>query len=86
MKIFFYKTLFIAFVFFVVFKLTVGTMVKEIENIFYDNFSKENIEKVKQNLRDQLIIATEKERFIKKEDAELINKFLEKINQDLKNQ
>ena len=54
MKIFFYKTLFVAFVFFVVFKLTVGTMVKEIENIFYDNFSKENIEKVKQNLIDKL--------------------------------
>ena len=49
----------------------------------YDNFSKEKIEKLKENLREQIIIAVEKDDFIKDEDAELINAFISKIKQDL---
>ena len=86
MKIFFYKTLLVAFVFFIVFKLTIGSLVKEVENKIYENFSKENIERVKDNLRKQIIIATEKERYIKKSDADLINALINKVKEDLKSQ
>lgn len=83
MKIFFYKTLLVAFAVFIVFKLTVGSLIKEAENLVFDNFSKEKIEKIKKNLREQIIIAVEKDDFIKEEDAELINAFISKIKKDL---
>jgi len=86
MKIFFYKTLLVAFAFFIVFKLTIGSLIKEVENKIYENFSKENIERVKDNLRKQIIIATEKERYIKKSDADLINALINKVKEDLKSQ
>tara|TARA_X000000368_G_scaffold398113_1_gene367868 strand:+ start:258 stop:515 length:258 start_codon:yes stop_codon:yes gene_type:complete len=85
MKIFFYKTLLVAFVFFIVFKLTVGSLVNNLENRVYNSISKENIERVKENLRKQMYIAIEKDNFIKKEDAELINTFINKIKKDLNN-
>ena len=86
MKIFFYKTLLVAFTFFLVFKLTIGSLLKEVENTIYENFSKENIERIKDSLRDQIIIATEKERYIEKADAYLINALIDKIKKDLKSQ
>jgi len=85
MKIFFYKTLLIAFTFFIVFKLTIGSLIKEVENTIYDNFSKENIERVKKNIREQIIVAVEKDNFIKKDDADLINAFINKVKKDLDN-
>ena len=85
MKIFFYKTLLVAFAFFVVFKLTVGSLINSLENRVYNNISKENIEKIKENLRKQMYIAIEKDNFIKKKDADLINAFINKIKEDLNN-
>ena len=86
MKIFFYKTLLVAFVFFITFKLTIGSLLNELENKFHDSFSKENIEKIKDDLRGQLNTAIKKDKFINKEDSELINAFIDKIKKDLKNQ
>jgi len=86
MKIFFYKTLLVAFVFFITFKLTIGSLLNELENKFHDSFSKENIEKIKDDLRGQLNTAVKKDKFINKEDSELINAFIDKIKKDLKNQ
>ena len=86
MKIFFYKTLLVAFVFFITFKLTIGSLLNELENKFHDSFSKENIEKIKDDLRGQLNNAIKKDKFINKEDSELINAFIDKIKKDLKNQ
>tara|TARA_B100002051_G_scaffold258444_1_gene276826 strand:+ start:486 stop:749 length:264 start_codon:yes stop_codon:yes gene_type:complete len=86
MKIFFYKTLLVAFVFFITFKLTIGSLLNELENKFHNSFSKENIEKIKDDLRGQLNTAVKKDKFINKEDSELINAFIDKIKKDLKNQ
>tara|TARA_Y100000591_G_C21509741_1_gene534051 strand:+ start:209 stop:472 length:264 start_codon:yes stop_codon:yes gene_type:complete len=83
MKIFFYKTIFVAFVFFITFKLTVGSLVNELENKFHNIISKENIERLKDDLRKQIKTANEKDRFINKEDSELINAFINKIKKDL---
>ena len=66
MKIFFYKTLLVAFVFFITFKLTIGSLLNELENKFHDSFSKENIEKIKDDLRGQLNTAIKKDKFINK--------------------
>ena len=85
MKIFFYKTLLVAFVFFITFKLTIGSLINELENKLQRSVSKENIEKIKDDLRNQLYTAIEKDEFINKEDAELINAFINKVKKDLKN-
>ena len=86
MKIFFYKTLFIAFSFFIVFKLTIGSLIKEVENKIYESISKENIELIKKDIREQIVIAVKKDNFINKDDADLVNAFIDKIKQDLNKQ
>ena len=84
MKIFFYKTLLVALVFFITFKLTIGSIVNEIEHKITQTISKENAEKIKQDLREGMNRAIKKENFISKQDANLINSFIDKIIEDLK--
>ena len=59
-------------------------MINEVENKFQRGISKENIEKIKDDLRNQLYTAIKKDEFINKEDAELINAFIDKIKKILK--
>tara|TARA_S200000501_G_scaffold196771_1_gene185196 strand:- start:118 stop:381 length:264 start_codon:yes stop_codon:yes gene_type:complete len=86
MKIFFYKTLLAALVFFIVFQITFGSLVNKVENEIYEIKSKENIQMIKDKIKNQMEIAINKDEFINKEDAELINRFINKIQKDLKNQ
>ena len=86
MKIFFYKALLVGFIFFVVFKLTIGSMISTFERKIYDLSSKENIEMVKEKIREEIKVAIEKDEFISKEDANLINNFFNKIRSDLNKQ
>ena len=57
---------------------------KKIANILNDTFSKDKIESVKNKLRSEAKVAINKDVYINSEDAELINKFLNKIKSDLK--
>ena len=41
---------------------------------------------IKDKIKNQMEIAINKDEFINKEDAELINRFINKIQKDLKNQ
>ena len=86
MKIFFYKTLLVALIFFIVFQITFSSLINKVENKIYEIKSKENIEMIKEKIKNQMEIAINKDEFINKEDAELINKFINKIQKDLKNQ
>jgi len=86
MKIFFYKTIFIAFIFFVTFKITFGSTVKYIENKIYNMSQRKNVEYIKQKIREEIQIAITKKEYIKKKDADLINQFLNKIKKDLDKQ
>ena len=86
MKIFFYKTLLIAFIFFIVFKITIGSVISNFESKIYNLSSKENIEMVKEKIREEIKVAINKEKFINEEDADLINAFLKKVQTDLNNQ
>lgn len=83
MKIFFYKTLFASLVFVVVYKITVGSLINEIENKFINYFSKENVEFLKLKVKKEIIDSLDKERIISQEDKVLINKFINKIKKDL---
>ena len=83
MKIFFYKTLFASLIFVVVYKITIGSLINEIENKFINYFSKENVEFLKLKVKKEIIDSLDKERIISQEDKVLINKFISKIKKDL---
>ena len=72
MKLFFYKTIFVAFVFFITFKITIGSTFKYVENKIYSLSSKENLEYIKQKIKDEMKVAVSKEEYIKKDDAILM--------------
>ena len=83
MKIFFYKTLFASLIFVVVYKITFGSLINEIENKFINYFSKENVEFLKLKVKKEIIDSLDEERIISQEDKVLINKFINKIKKDL---
>jgi|TARA_B100001964_G_scaffold187273_1_gene208175 hypothetical protein len=85
MKIFIYKSIIIFFLFILGFYLTFGYVKRELLNEIDQLTSKENIEYLKKNLKDQMKIAINKEKFINDEDSKLINDFLNKIENDLNN-
>tara|TARA_X000000368_G_C23047216_1_gene719674 strand:+ start:1941 stop:2204 length:264 start_codon:yes stop_codon:yes gene_type:complete len=83
MKIFFYKSILIFFLFIVAFHFTFGIASKNIKRQMQETLSKESVEKVKNQIRDEMENAVKKDRYISSEDAKLINKFLNKIKTDL---
>ena len=85
MKIFVYKTLFVFFLIYFLLQFTIGAKIRQIQQEI-DNFkSKENVEIIKDKIRDEIRNAINKERYLSKEDAQLINDFIGKIKEDLKN-
>lgn len=83
MKIFIYKCLSGAFIFFVLFQLTIGSAIKEVEKQINQTMSQENIIKFKNKIRKELNSALKKENYISKEDAILIKNFLEKVKSEI---
>ena len=80
---FFYKSILIFFLFIVAFHFTFGIASKNIKRQMQETLSKESVEKVKNQIRDEMENAVKKDRYISSEDAKLINKFLNKIKTDL---
>ena len=85
MKTFFYKTLIIFILVFVLFQITIGAQIRQIKTQIENIKSKENIEIVKTKIRDELKTAVNKENYLTQEDAKLINDFLNKIKKELDN-
>ncbi len=85
MKIFFYKTLIIFILVFVLFQITIGAQIRQIKTQIENIKSKENIEIIKSKIRDELKTAVNKENYLTQEDAKLINDFLNKIKKELNN-
>tara|TARA_B100000686_G_C16634451_1_gene886498 strand:+ start:637 stop:900 length:264 start_codon:yes stop_codon:yes gene_type:complete len=83
MKVFIYKSLFIFFLIFLLFKLTIGSLVKNYEKKVDSYFSKENLVILKQKAREEMKNAIEKENYLEPEDAKLLNKFLKKIQSEI---
>ena len=86
MKIFVYKTLFVTVCVFILFQLTFGMKIKQLNHKLEEFQSKKNIEDIKDKLRDELRNAISKENYFKPEDAKLINKFINKLKDELANQ
>ena len=85
MKIFVYKTLFIFVCIFLLFQLTVGIKIKQMNNELQKLKSKENMEIIKEKLRDELRTAISKENYLSPDDAKLINDFINKLKKELSN-
>ena len=83
MKLFFYKSLLVFFLFLIAFHLSLGYLHKKILGEINNTFSKDNIENVKSKIRVEASKAIEKEVYINANDAEIINKLFEKIKSDL---
>ena len=83
MKIFIYKTLFVIVCVFLLFQLTIGIKIKQLNNELEKLQSKENIEVIKNKLREELRNAVSKENYLSAEDAKLINEFINKLKKEL---
>ena len=58
-------------------------MIKEVKKNIYNFSSKENSELIKSKIKKEIKSSVKKDRIIKKEDAELIRAFIDKIKSDL---
>ena len=83
MKLFIYKSIIVSFLVILIFKATIGGVIKNYEKKIYESFNKEKLEYVKEKIRGELNNALEKKNYFSKEDAILINKFLTKIRDEL---
>ena len=85
MKIFLYKCLFVFFLTLILFKLTIGELITNYEKKFDLLLSKEFLTETKTKIREEMKTGIKKERILNKDDALLINKFLNKINKEISN-
>ena len=85
MKIFVYKALFIFLCIFLLFQLTFGIKIKQLNDELEKFKSQENIKNMKNKLRNELRNAISKENYLSPEDAKLINDFINKLQKELSN-
>ncbi len=83
MKLFFYKSILVFFLFLAAFHFSFGYVVKKVEKNIETNISKEKAEEFKSLIIDEMEKAIVKEDYIKPKDALIINKFIDKIKSDL---
>jgi len=85
MKIFLYKFTVILFGIFLLFELTVGSQIKKLERKFYSLTSTDKIFIYKNKIKEEIKKANAKDKILSGEDADLLKKFINKINSELKN-
>ena len=85
MRIFVYKSLFVFLCLFLLFQLTIGAKIRQLNYELEKFKSQENIENIKDKIRDELKNAISKENYLTQEDARLINKFINKLKKELSN-
>ena len=83
MKLFFYKSILVFFLFLAAFHFSFGYVVKKVEKNIETNISKEKAEEFKSLIIDEMEKAIVKENYIKPKDALIINKFIDKVKSDL---
>tara|TARA_Y100000768_G_scaffold377147_1_gene350017 strand:+ start:298 stop:564 length:267 start_codon:yes stop_codon:yes gene_type:complete len=84
MKQFIYKTIIVIIAIVVIYEFTVSKQIKQITEQSEIFLSKEGRKEGVEKLREELKKAIKKERYLSKEDAKLINEFIQKITIELK--
>ncbi len=85
MKSFIYKTVIAVVAIVLVYELTIAKQIKNITSKSDILLSKEGRKDGVDKIREELKKAIKKERYLSKEDAKLINDFLNKIKKELNN-
>ena len=83
MKQFIYKTIIIIIAIIVLFEFTIGNKISQIYEKIDVVSTKEGRKDSVDKLRNEMKRAIKKERYLSKEDAKLINSFLNKIKKEL---
>ena len=83
MKSFIYKTIIIVLAIVIIFEFTVGSKINEISSKFNYFATKEGRKEGVVKIREEMKRAIIKERYLSKEDAKLLNQFLNKITAEL---
>jgi len=69
----------------ILFKLTIGKLITNYEKKFDELLSKEYVNKVKIEIREEIRAGIKKDNILNAEDAQLINKFLIKLQKEISN-
>lgn len=85
MRIFVYKVLIMFVAIFFLYHFTLGYTVYKFQNKLYSTLDKKTLDEIKDKIRVELNKSISKDRIINKDDALLLNKFLDKIKTDLNN-
>ena len=83
MKIFVIKTLFVIICFFILFKVTIGSLVNKFNEKLDSYTSKEQSIIIKEKLRKEMRSAIDKEVYLDPKDAKLIGQFIDKIIKEI---
>ena len=83
MKSFIYKAIIIVLAIVIIFEFTVGGKINEISSKFNYFATKEGRKEGVVKIREEMKKAIKKERYLSKEDAKLLNQFLNKITAEL---
>ena len=84
MKSFIYKTIIAVIAIVIVYEFTIAKQIKEITAQSEILLSKEGRKDGVDKIRDEIKKAVKKERYLSKEDAKLINQFINKIREELR--
>ena len=84
MKSFIYKVIIVIFAIVLVYEFTIGKQISKYSNQLNTLTSKEGRKESVNKIREEINKGIKKERYLSKEDAKLINKFLNKIQRELK--
>jgi len=84
MKIFFYKSVFIILLIYILFEITIGSQVRKIEKKFESYFSKEQFEILKIRINKEIDNLQKKEKILDVEDAKKIRIIIDKLKNELK--
>ena len=84
MKQFIYKTLIAVVAIVLVYELTIAKQIKEFKSQSEVLMTKEGRKDGVNKIREELKKAVKKERYLSKEDAKLINQFIQKIKKEIR--
>ena len=83
MKIFIYKTIFVTVCVFLLYQFTIGKKINFYESQIKNLTNDQGRENIRNKAREELKKAVDKDQILKAKDKELINKFINKIKEEL---
>ena len=83
MKIFLIKSIVIFFGIFILFQLTIGTVIKNFQKEVESQLSEEKIILMKDKAREEMKKGIEKDTILNPDDAQLLGKFLNKLLKEI---